>query len=246
MKPFDVNCLVGPWPTGGPTLANADELLAAMERLGIARALVRDTAAIHYDVSDGNTHLMALLRGQERLFPCWAAVPTATGEMGPLQEWLDALTAAQVRAICLYPKSHGYPAVDWQLDRLLDPLEARHMLVLVQTSEIGWGELHGLCGGHPGLNVVLLSTGYRVLRPVFGLMEAHENLYLDLSTLTNFGGLEDAHQHFGARRLIFGTGQPQTDGAGLVGALDYTDFRDEDRAMMLGGNLERLLGEVTP
>ena len=67
---FDVNCFLGKWPEGGPTLDDSGALLAAMDRLGIARALVRHSLGWHDVPALGNSQLMAQLAGQERLLPC--------------------------------------------------------------------------------------------------------------------------------------------------------------------------------
>ena len=248
MERFDVNCVIGPWPTGGPTLADGDQLLAAMDRLGIARALVRHTAAIHYALSEGNAQLTEALElcrdGQGRLFPCWAAAPSATGELGPLDAWLDSVAQHGVRAISLYPQSHGYPLAPWQLNDLLHPLNERRMVILFETAQVAWNDLHWLCGEHPGLPVVVMETGYRVLRPLMALLEAHENLHVDISTMSNFYGIEELCRRFGAGRLLFGTGQPRTDGAGVVSALNYARLSAEEVEAISWGNLERLLEEV--
>ncbi|MCD6520195.1 MAG: hypothetical protein J7M05_09775, partial [Anaerolineae bacterium] len=164
MERFDVNCTLGRWPEGGPTWATTGQLLAEMDRLGIGKALVRHTLGRFYDPAYGNQVLTEEIGGEERLFPCWTALPPNTGELGPLGPWLSNLLAADVRAICLYPKSHGYPLAEWQCAALLAPLAEQHMLLLLELSEVSWEELHWLCKSYPKLQVILLNTGYRVLR----------------------------------------------------------------------------------
>jgi hypothetical protein len=241
---FDVNCILGKWPEGGPTLDDRTALLAAMDRLGIGRALVRHTLGWHYHAPYGNELLAAELAGNERLVPCWAALPPGADEMGPPSAWLAALAASNVRAVCLYPAGQGYPLADWQCAALLGPLAEHRLLLLLELGEIGFPELHWLCAGYPTLRVVLLSTGYRVLRPLYALLEAHPNLYLDTSSLTNFGALEALCARFGADRLLFGTGQPRSDGAGMVAALHYAALEMAQIEAIGATNLEHLLGEV--
>lgn len=241
---FDVNCVLGKWPEGGPTLDTADQMLAAMDRLGIGKALVRHSVGRQHDVTCSNTLLMEQIQGYERLLPCWAALPPITGEMGPMRDWLDALASGQVRAVCLYPATHGYPLVDWQCDDLLEPLAERRMVLLLEMAETTWDQLRWLCGRYAGLRVVLLNTGYRVLRPLYALLDAHLNLHLGVSTMSNFSGIEALSARFGANRLLFGTGQPANEGAGIVNALNYAALDQAQIRAMAAGNLERLLGEV--
>ncbi len=241
---LDVNCLMGRWPEGGPTLESAAEMLAAMDRLGIARALVRHSLGWQHHPAPGNEVLQQAVAGSERLMPCWAALPASTGEMGPMEQWLAALAANGVRAVCMYPAGHGYPLVGWQCDTLLAPLAERHYLLLLELNETNWGEVHWVCGSYPQLRVALLNTGYRVLRPLYRLLETHANLYLDTSFLTNFGGIEEICARYGAERLLLGTGQPRSDGAGMITALNYAALEEGQVQAIAGGNLARLLGEV--
>jgi|YNPNPStandDraft_1061719.scaffolds.fasta_scaffold50257_1 hypothetical protein len=241
---FDVNCTLGSWMTGGPALANAAEVLAEMDRLGVAKALVRHTCGGYYHAPEGNAFLMEQLTGQGRLVPCWAGLPPVTGELGALQDWLSDLSAHDVRAVCLYPASNGYPLTVWQCDALLGPLAERSYLLLLELAETNWEALHTICGAYPRLKVVLLSTGYRVLRPLYALLEAHPNLYVDTSILSNFMVLEEMAARFGADRLLFGTGAPRYEGAGSITALRYAALSEIERQAIAGGNLERLLGEV--
>lgn len=245
IRRFDVNCFLGKWPDGGPTLDDAAVLLEAMERLGIERALVRHTLGWHDVPSLGNSVLMADIAGhEERLVPCWAALPPGTGEMGPLKQWLVALDQSGVRAICLYPTAHGYPLTSWQCDGLLGPLAERHCILLLELSEVQWESLHWLCSAYSGLRVIVLNTYYRVLRPLYALLDAHPNLYVDTSTLCGFRAIEDLCERFGAERLLFGTGQPRADGAGAVAMLAYASLNEDQVQAIAGGNLERLLRGV--
>ena len=116
---FDANCTLGRWAAGGPTHESVDQVLGTLDRLGIERALVRHTMAIQHSVAVGNALLLEELRGQPRLTPCLAATTTVTGEMGPLQDWLDRAAASGVRSVAIYPRSHGYPLTLWQCGDLL-------------------------------------------------------------------------------------------------------------------------------
>ena len=117
-------------------------------------------------------------------------------------------------------------------------------MLLLEVGEADWQGIDWLCGAYPDLRVVLLNTGYRVLRPLFALLDAHSDLYLDMSTLSNFFGIETACARFGAERLVFGSGEPRIEGAGPVSALNYTALTDAELKGISSGNLERLLEEV--
>jgi hypothetical protein len=244
MRRFDVSCFLGRWSEGGPTLATAAELLAAMDGLSIDRALVRHSLGKEYFAPHANELLFQELAGQERLLPCPVALPLSTGEMGPPQQWLAEWAAHDVRATCLYPQAQGYALTPWQCDSLLAPLAQRRMPVLLELAQASWDALHWLCGAYPTLPVILLNIGYRVLRPLYAQLDLHPNLFVDISTVANFRGIEDLCAHFGAERLLFGTGQPRTDGAGILTALNYADLAPDKRQAIAAGNLKRLLEGV--
>jgi len=244
MERWDVNATLGPSPTGGPIYRTAEDLMRVMDRLGIARALVRHTEAIYHDPAEGNAYLSQIICGQDRLEPCWVALPPVAEELGALQAFLAAAVQGRVRAMALYPAAQGYPLSPWMLDGLLGHLAERHMILLIETAQATWEGLHGLCGAYPGLRVIVLETGYRVLRPLMGLLTQHENLYVDISTMTNFYGIETLCRRFGSGRLLLGTGGPRTDGAGVLAALSYAEISETDRQAICAHNLARLLAGV--
>jgi len=244
MNRFDANCVIGRWAAGGPTILDADQLLTSMKRLGITKSLVRHTMAQEYAPSAGNELLMQQISGYPELLPCWAALPTATGELGPLDAWLESAAAHNVRAFALYPHSHNYPLTDWQCGELLTGLQAQHALLLIEADQTDYDRIDWLCGAYPQINVLLLNCGYRVLRILYALLDAHPNLYLEMGMISNFCGLEALAARFGAERLVFGSGVPKREGAGFAAIMDYSLLDDADTALIAQGNLERLLEEV--
>lgn len=205
---------------------------------------MRHSLGTYYAPSYSNVLLMEQIAGCERLVPCWTALPPVTGELGELDDWMATMGNQGVRAVALYPAAHGYPLTPWQCGPLLKALAARSYLVLIEAAETNWEALHGLCEAYPALRVVLLNPGYRVLRPLYGLFAAHENLWLDVSTMTNFGGIEALAARFGAERLLLGTGQPRNEGAGIITALNYAGLEAPLMHKIAADNLEQLLAEV--
>lgn len=244
MRRYDANCILGRWADGGPTYRDAGELLAAMDELGIQRALVRHSLGAGYDPAYANALLREQLAGVDRLTPCWTAIPQRMGGCAPGGADGVWLTSAEVRAVCLYPAAHGYPPEPWALDSLLAPLAERRAVALIEAAQCDWSSLDRLCAAYPGLRPVVLSAGYRTLRPLYVLLERHVNLYVDISLQAACGAIEGLAARAGSERLLFGTGQPRNDGAGIVAALAYAELDAPALAAVAGGNLERLLAEV--
>jgi predicted TIM-barrel fold metal-dependent hydrolase len=64
---------------------------------------------------------------------------------------------------------------------------------------------------------------------------------VDNSWLHSFGAVEQAVEHFGAERLVFGTGYKSHGGAAIV-QLARANITEKERELTMHGNLERLLG----
>jgi len=235
---LDANCTLGRFPNHDRGIAELADLSAALEELGIGTAVVRHALAQHASPEEANIALAEALQGHPRWTPCWVANPAQT------PNGLETLGADQIRAVCLYPKLHGYPPAPWMVEPCLAPLAERGALALVEVDQSSPSDLYTLCQAFPRLRIVALNTGYRILGVLSRLMATCPNLHVELSTMAAHRGIETLVERHGAERLLFGTNTPLTDGIGPLAALGYAAIRDEDRALIAGGNLERLLGEV--
>lgn len=237
----DTNCLVGPWPARTPAYETVEGLLTEMERLGIARSLVAHTTARTYDPRYGNRRLMQEIAGHDELWPCWVLLPPSCGEMGSLDELLAQMAQAKVRAVRLYPRDHTFSLAEWQCGELLRVLESRHYPVLLGLDQTDWDQVSRLCRTYPDLPWIMVGVNYRQLRPLFALLQQHDNLYVELSTFAPYLGVEEVVSRFGSGRLLFGSGLPLEDPGGPLARLTYAAIPESAREDIAHRNLERLL-----
>jgi hypothetical protein len=216
-------------------------LLAEMDRLGIQRALVSHTLARTYDPPLGNRLLMDQIAGQERLAPCWTLLPPACGEMGGVGELMAEMERSGVRAARLYPREHTYSLAEWQCGELLSALDERRCVVLLDLAETSWEDVERICRTYPRLALIVAKVGYRQMRPLFALLQRCDNLYLDLSNLSTYLGVEEILDRYGGGQLVFGTGLPTADPGGPLARLFYTDAPPATLEAIAHGTLERLL-----
>ncbi|MFF8290214.1 amidohydrolase family protein [Streptomyces sp. NPDC016309] len=227
----DVNRVLGPLPHDDVPSRDETGLVAELDRLRIDTACVIHSYAVHGDPRDGNEALAGVTH--PRLLPVPVLVP------GPLgtSPWTGG--APLVR---LCPRRHGWSVTGPHARRLFAELAAAGTTVLLPWDEVTAGEVHALASAAPAPRTVLTGTGYRALRELAELLEAHDSLYVDTSTLCGHRQVEWIAGRYGAHRVLFGTGAPVTDDAGPRYLLDTLDLPPDDAALIAGGNALRLMG----
>ena len=143
MELWDVNCLLGRWPSAALLCHDVGGLLARMDQLGIARAAVSHTDCLHYDPVVGNAELMHLLAQAEpgaraRLWPVWVLVPPITGEQGTPDKLAANLDQHDIRLARLYPRDHNYSLSGPDAAELLALLAERRTLTLLELEQSSW------------------------------------------------------------------------------------------------------------
>ena len=81
----------------------------------------------------------------------------------------------------------------------------------------------------------------RLFRP---LMARYPHFAVDTSRYELDGGIEDVCRAYGPERLLFGSNFPETPMGGPMLTLLHAEISDDDRALIAGGNLRRILEEV--
>ncbi|MCC7361527.1 MAG: amidohydrolase family protein [Anaerolineales bacterium] len=246
MELWDVNCMLGRWPSADLLFHDMPGLLARMDQLGIARAVVSYTEALHLDPVAGNALFrqvwaQAEPRWKARLWPAWVLVPPATREQGTLAELEQALEVNGIGIARLYPRDHNYSLSSPDAAELLGLLARRQALTLLDVEQSSWEEIDRLAAAYPALPLVACNVGYRGLRRFAGVLARRPNVHIDLSYFGSHQGLEWLVGQIGASQVLFGTGAPVIDGGGGVTRLLLSELSAADQAAVAAGNLQRLL-----
>jgi predicted TIM-barrel fold metal-dependent hydrolase len=178
-------------------------------------------------------------------------LPHETGEVPPPDEVVAEMIAAGVRAARILPTTYRFAFSLWNLEPLLSLLAAHRIPLWVDFGHEGWSErstdwngLHEVCGAFPDLPVVLVRPNIGSNRWLFPLMRRHANLHIETSYYTVHRGIELVCETFGPERVLFGTGMPHRAPGPAITALAYSGVDDGARALVAGGNLQRLLDAV--
>jgi predicted TIM-barrel fold metal-dependent hydrolase len=252
---FDARCRVGLHLRAGPppySPHTVADLLADMDHFGVHEAMVLDTLSQENSPRDGNPRIVELTRDQPRLHPAWVALPPGTDETPPPQEMVSLMRRHRVGMICLFPGQYCFPLRDWCVDDLIGPLAQAHVPTLVSYQQIGprsaaadvtdLPDLVDLCRRWPDLPVILSEVRIRMsMRALNRAMEACPNLHLELSGYWLHHGIEQLTRRFGAARLLFGSNWPQLGHGATLATVACAEVSDEDKRLIAGDNLRRLL-----
>jgi predicted TIM-barrel fold metal-dependent hydrolase len=243
---FDAQTGFGGGRRGRTWVPTLEELLEHMDRLSVARALVRtEFEEMDRDAMFSNRLLYEACAQHECLVPCPTVLPTGHGDVPPEREQIDELIAHGGVGATLRPGRDGWSTAEWCAGTLLGLLEERRIPALCRNSALGFEAVADLAGRHPELPIVMFHLGYRSQRILVSLMKAFGNVYLAVgSPYSVHQGIESMTGHVGAERLLFGTGFPYAEPMASITMLTYSDLGDADKQLVGSGNLERLIGGI--
>lgn len=233
-------------PEAGPVTigGSAEELLAEMDRAGIASALVWHVAQADYDAATGNGLLAEAIAPHPRLLGCWSILPPHTGELygpGGLDLWLRIAEGLRIKAMRAMPSIHGYLLRRESLGAILEALAARQVPLVLPRPHVDWPAVYDLLADFPTLTVILGNVGWaneRIWRP---LLQRYPRCHVETGSYFVSGGIEGVVRDLGAERLLFGSGFPEAYMGAAMLALQGSAISDEAKAAIAGGNLRRLL-----
>lgn len=245
---FDVNAAIGRVAASRVGFDTPADLLAEMDRLGIDQALVHHQLAAEGDVELGNRMLLAALRDQPRLHPCWVMLPAALGDLPDPAAWITSAQAKGVRAVRLLPRHSLYTPVPWRISGLCCELEKAELPLFLDFglhhwSErvIPWDQVDQLCQAHPRLPVVVLGVTTGETRDALALLPVLSNLHLDYHAFNPPGLLRRIHDEGLTERFLFGTGLPVRAGECVVEQTRCSALPPEPLAAIGYNNTARLL-----
>jgi len=245
LRLFDVQCGFGGAKPGHQPVP-ASELLAAMDRLQVERALVR----LAPDDLDGdplasNELLFAAAKEDARLVPCPVVLPADCGDVPEEDRQVASLAARGAGAVCVRPTLDCWNLSPWASGRLFAALEERRMPVLCLPKQVNLDNVAQLAAVHPQLPLIVVEVQYRQLRILLPLLEAFANVYLSIgSNFCVHDGVERLVEKVGPERLLFGTGLPEVEPMMAVTLLTYSGLGGREKRLVGAENLERLIAGV--
>lgn len=224
-----------------------EDLLKKMADFSIEDALVYHSLAREYDPQVGNRTLMDEIRDEPRLHPVWAVLPDYTGEFETPERLAGEMREYGVKALTMFPSpaDQNFSFAEFTCGKIFRMCEEHRIPLFMDMDQIsGIAMVDSICTAHPELPLVVTRVNYRIDRDLYPLMEKHHNFYIEISGYKVFDGLHQFCSRFGAQRLLFGTGMPETSGGAAVGLVVYADISEKEKQMIASENLKKLLGGV--
>ncbi len=236
---IDINCRIGrlraPYPY---TMTQTDQIKKELQRCHVAKAFCSHYAACEHHSGRGNVLLWKEIQEDSFFQPVYVIEPNHTGDTLSLQEMPGSFSVA-----AMLPDAHGFSMSSLSVDETLAQLCDKHILLLLNFNSLSPEELHRILSRFPALNVIVTDTSYVNDKKLYPLLSAHSNLYLETGGYTTNDGIELIAERFGAERLIFGSGMPQTSVSASVGKILFSRLSEEQKELIAHRNLERLLGK---
>ena len=141
---FDVQCGFGGVKKGEREALSAEQWLGEMDRLQIARAMVRiEPEDLDFDVERSNERLLAACLEDDRLVPCPIVLPSTNGDFPPESQQVERLVSCGAGAAWIRPAIDGWRLAHWNSGRLMEALAERRVPVFCLERMIDVGQLAG-------------------------------------------------------------------------------------------------------
>jgi hypothetical protein len=233
---LDVNTLFGFWPKRKADIA-LDTLLRLMQEKGIGRAFTLSARGIFYDFIQGNRETLAACRAHPQIIP--------VGTLNPCR-WLNCLDEARwlvdqgVRLFRFFPNYQEWNIGQAPFRELLDAALAPARVGLMLPAEMGITAI-GELAGQVDNPIVVEGFRYDRLAEAIVVMGHAPNVYVETHLINSPNFVELLSSEVGVERLVYGSSAPLAYVGAATAPIKYARASDEDKALILGGNIRRIL-----
>jgi predicted TIM-barrel fold metal-dependent hydrolase len=243
MTIVDIHTHYGKWPFPMRQLEPA-EMVTALKRRGISKAIVSSSLAIVYDYQEGNRLLAEAIRPHPELFGYVTInLNYATEGIQELEAYLSNPKFVGIKIHQNYSRQRIDSPDGRRVIRAFNEYRRPLLLHTYSSSlESPWNAVP-VAKLFPGVPIILAHMGGDAW--VEGIRAAKEspNLYVDMcASWADADKVADAVKELGPERVLFGSDFTLFDPAHTLGMIEDADLSDDDRELILHGNAERLFG----
>jgi uncharacterized protein len=224
-----------------------EAVIASMDKTGIRRGLMASLLGVDYSAEEGNRHTLEVCRQHPmRLIPCATANPA---DFSPGQRLGSRLKNEGFKAVAFFPSYQGWPLELANFRTCAQEIAESGLPMIVTLGKIG--EPSRLASALSEIQVPIIvrspgTGGYWLPAEYLSAGLAHPRLMFDMVSLVGLESIEILVAKLGAKRLVFSSNIPFSYPLSHLYMLRYAQISGADRKAIASGNLERLLGLVSP
>jgi predicted TIM-barrel fold metal-dependent hydrolase len=240
---FDANASFGKPSSGKAEFPSIQDRLDTMDRLGISRSLVWNVESVQNQALSSNQKLLDEIQrtpgASGRIFPALTVSNLMIYESDGLASLVKQMKAMPCRAL-RFTTVFGRLTL-MQLEPVIRSIRKLKPFIILGYDQASVADILEFTAEFPDVSLILTQVFWSAEVTVFDLLRRRSNILIDISYLHTFQAIELLVKHFGADRLVFGTGLKSHNGA-AIGALARADITEAQRKKIAHGNLDRLTG----
>ena len=238
---FDACALFGPWPQHEDL--SIDDVLKAMTANKIERALALCTTGITYDYRAGNAETLEVCQQHgDKLSPVATLDPRAYPAC--LDE-AEGCAGNGFKMIRFFPSRQGWPIRYAPFRELLQKCDELHIPVAVECTEPGDATELADAVAFTQAPLLLAGVDSSNIGEAIAVLRTSPKFHLETTALLAPGALEAVANNVpdGAQRLVYASYSPLRFTAASLNVVRGAGVGNEQKAAIVGGNLNRLVGE---
>jgi len=225
--------------------SDAQAIVRVMDKAGVEKIRISSVLSIGPDCRAGNKMVAeAVQQHPHRFVGCGVVNPNRPPEIeGELRNCFDEYG---MKAIKLHPFAHQYPIWRSSYKKVFE-FAAKRRLPILSHEWGGADVMKQFAADYPEISFIIAHVGFWDGRSDFAYAEvisAHDNVYVDLAYSNIFSDLlERLVALVGPKKIAFGSDSPLLDLTYQLGRVFFAKLPDEEKRMIPGLNMLRILGD---
>ena len=223
--------------------SSAAGIVERNKRIGTDKILISSWLAIYADYEEGNE----IVYDAMKQFPD-KIIGYASFDPNYVEDWDYEIEKVHVKqgfkGMKPYNPRNGIPYNSPKYQKWYEFGNKNHLFALMHMSPNFKAEMLDLAAKYQNITFILAHSGmsYQVARDHIELAKQRPNIVLEitLTSVTN-GIIEYLVKEVGAERVLFGTDQPMRDPIPQFGWVVYSRLTDEQKKLILGQNMQKII-----
>jgi predicted TIM-barrel fold metal-dependent hydrolase len=223
------------------TDVSVEKLVSSMRKNGVAGALTYSLMGVAYDFQEGNEETSTACSANPGLLPVATVDPRRY--LGVIEE-IGRCRSRGFVALRVFPEQQGWKINSALFGPILNECE-RVRMPLIVSAAAGLTDILQAVNGST-VPLIVTGIGYANLAEGIAVAEEHPSMLIEVQVMDPPDSLRVAVDALGAERFVFGSNAPSLSMRASLNLVAESELSDEQKALVFGGNLQRVLGLSVP